>query len=362
MGEESFSLAGNPLYTITGPHRYGNVSAKVSGMKSKLLKERDYIDLASVKNVEAVAEMLLRMDSYKKQLEAAFQHGKPTSEAIEEAANKRLSEVVEKLKLHFKGKDAELYKLFIKRYDILSAKVFFGELIKGRKPEEICPKMVCGTLNKEDWLEIVKSEAPLKAFMRKVFGNSGSNEAGKVSKLDVDMKTLNADNFVKLAEALDTLYLEELKDKAARSKAFQLLLYEADIQRLLLVVKMQSNNAKPDEFKEALDEIKAGLLSKRAFIQAFKDKKRLKELLKLFGIEGKAGENEGQENMAELYHKIKRQVAKQNKHTYSMTYFSIDRTLTFLLLLEEEIKNIKRIVVAKQLGMSKEDVLKSIVV
>ena len=338
----------NPAITIEGPQRYGAVSAKVSALRSEMLREGNYIDMASVKTVEGLVQLLLNT-AYKPFLEPLLSSCNNLPACITKTVNARFSYLIQKLFPFFKGRDAAIYRQFVKRYDIMSAKVALAGKLRGKSFEEVEQSLIFGLLNVEDWKRMLSSERPFSSVAK---------------GLGLDSKYAGIVESAKDKEAAFTRFVGELERsfygavKRGRlyesSLAFSYLMLQLDVSNVLLVARARKEGWSEAELREALHGSETGFLREEELIAAYKDESRLNRLLRPYGMDA-GGEP------VELYKAMQKTLSARKKKLYSMKYFSVDRTLMFFLLMEEEAKNIKKLVLAKELGLSKEAALSGLI-
>ncbi len=120
--------------------KYGYSNARVSAMKSLLLKKEFLQELARVRSVDAVVEMLERTD-YKDNL-VKFSLNYHGSDLVQIASSLHFAGVVEKLGRITPEDDRKAFNVVLTKWDIVNAKTILNAKRIGKRYEDVAPFII----------------------------------------------------------------------------------------------------------------------------------------------------------------------------------------------------------------------------
>ncbi len=334
------------MNTLTGPYFYGFSNAKVSALKGKLFDKHFYSDLVAVANLSSVVE-LLEKTPYKKYLEVLLRERGLSPETIEAAMVNRFSHLIYLLKHYTPEYDEERLRSFLLRYDIISAKIVLGGKLKGNSFEEVKGKLILGNLTLEEWRKIYSSKQPVKVFLYTLF----SYDKAQALLDEIGSEELNNETLITISQWLDGLILREAQNLKGMF-AYKYLAKYVDIQNIIALIKTRKEGKKSSEFLKSIHIF--GTLSKEELSRALKSDAAYKELLKRYGLSEEM-------SLPLIQSSIEKTLSSDKKKLYAQSIFTLDRVFLYLLLLEEELLNVRRIVLGKALSMPKTKIMEVLV-
>ena len=337
------------------PLKYGFLNAKVSALKSFMLKKNDYEILINLESVEEIIERLERT-YYRDFLEelSPFLKG---SELVEGAALRWLAHLYKKLSRYINEEDRDMLELLRNRHEIKNIKLLLSYRITNKPWEEVKHFLIpISDMNK--YRRFYQEESPSRGLRYLELGKEMLSLS--FSKLwqgkEEIMKKLLANPEIYVLASVELFYsymLKNLKAKKAK-KIIEILRKEIDIKNLSLMMRFKSEGKSEQEFFTNI--LAGGMLSLRRLLNAYKNEKEMNALLKDYGVKEQSLSNPSKAEF-EMYHKL----VNEKKRAF-INVLSLEKILGFFFLAEVEVENLKLIARAKEMGIEKERVKSLIIV
>lgn len=344
--------------------KYGYSNARVSAMKSLLLKKQSLYELARVRSIEAVIEMLERT-CYKENLVkfSMHHHG---SELVQIAAALHFADVVNKLRTIIPESDRKVFDIMLTKWDITNAKAILHARKLGKKDEELAPFIIpIGLFNESEVKMLFASTGDFflrfaKTFLGKRIIASKIISSTELEKLFMKFGHLE---ITKLECILDTFYYSlytqsnEFKQKEL-APIVKIFKKEIDLKNTLLFVRLKKHGI-TDKKIAVQYFIKGGTIPSAVFTQISEAKtveqaiREAAKILELPNIPSNAEELETLLNIKFANLKLK---------AFYRSVLSLSTILGFLFLKEEEMHNLRKIAVGKEFGIPDDKINEMLVV
>jgi len=346
--------------------KYGYSNARVRGMKGLLLSSNYLDELIKVPTIPEMAELLQRTH-YKEHI-AALSLKHSGSSLIELAAGRHFVEVVNRVR-HFTPKsDKQILNGLLKRWDLLNLKVVLIAMRSGKSFDEIKDYLFSlGSMSIEDFGKIAKADD--EQLLKVIKSTPIGKELFSLSMKSFSKRMLESfnesikkkDNFAQVQIILGIygyLFAEKALESTNRDvkKILKILRNEIDAKNILIIERIKKykktkydNQSIPKYLisggasKSLIDEI---LLSKDLDTTAKILSKRFKE----FTVKSKS-----ELSLVDLEIAFEKALAYEKSKIFFQSNLSIGVILGFLLLKEEEMNNLRKIAMAKELGFSEAD-------
>lgn len=340
--------------------------ARVSVMKSKLLKKEEYDKLLKMSVNEFIK--FLEETEYKKEIdELAVRH--KGMQLLEIAVNKNLTRTYEKLKRITEEGLNMLIVLYLKRNDLWNIKTILRTIFVKESTafiEDIL--MPVGTLDKEFLLEMAKKSTIKEALEVLVKTKEYKLHANEVLALPMD-NLMEIENWFTRNYYRDVLKIAELlPEEETLFKAF--LVNEIEILNLVTLFKLKREAISSKEIEKYLFHYEYAMFNpKKKIIQRLLQAADMETMFQVLekskfseaAKEGYASFRETSSLIAfetALYKKLLREsILLLHQHP-----LSIDVILGYMFAKSVEVKNLKTVMKGKELGIKEEIIEREIVV
>lgn len=332
--------------------KYGYSYARVSSMKSLLLKKELLQELARMRTVDAIVEMLERT-YYKDNLTklSISRHG---SELVQVAIARHFAQIAEKLMRITPKSDKQILDIMLIKWDIINAKIILQARFLGKKYEDMALFLIpIGSFSDENEAKSLfegKGEALFLKFVKTKLGKQ-IIDSGVVSSTELEKIFLNMDSaaILKLKTILDLFYYSlyeksgifSFHDLEPIGKIFAM---EIDLKNASIIIRFKQHNINdPKVIEKYL--IKGGRKKLNSFapmINAASVQESLKIAAKMFNLKNVPGD------VIELEKALNNTLAAAKLKVFYRSMLSVGTILGFLFLKEEEINNIRKIVIGKE--------------
>ncbi|RME79341.1 MAG: hypothetical protein D6769_02705 [Methanobacteriota archaeon] len=316
--------------TFFAPLTYGFSTTKIAALKAKLLSRSFYDEAIGTRSSDSIISLLSRTE-YGPYLTRLSTHLSGTA-LVSAATQQRFSHLLRLLRKYLPKKDWHLYDAFSLRYEASNAKLVFSSWLKGKTFSDIANKIMPALYSEGRWESIYNSSNPLKVF--------STLPLGKKLKERFRHREVDVGNFIEFSEALDDAVLEEQK-LLKKSRTYEFLVKEIDIGNVLHIREGGDKRKLSREGRHPLSLLKS----------MDKNSSSFKRLLSYYNIE------EG-DSVPLAHMKAERAVYSRLASAFYTSVFSPDRVFMFFLLLEEEEKNLRKLVLSKELSLSREETAK----
>lgn len=360
---------------------YGYANARVRSMRPALLSRRQAEDLLKV-NTSAAAIDYLSRTNYRNDF-AGLPAKATDEERVELALGRNFSRTARKLLEITPKHNRRVLSAFLNRYDIHNMKTIMLGRKLGKGREETQALIVpAGTMSAREIASLVNAKgaddfhAALRgtAFGAKFLTSASMKHISQEqlralfqnpaesAKLDVFLSALDFYYY----EMASAIALGEGKDAQAIAK---LLRSEADAKNIMMVLRLKKQGAERKAIAGLM--VDGGKLS-RATLEKLASAKDAHEVVSLssgFFI-SQTGRDEfaaaeqrfGQDGMLSHFEVVfERSIARRSLHALRRSMMSVGAIVGFLLLKEEEMRNIQKIVRGKALRLPPDKVAEMLV-
>ncbi|MFH2105965.1 MAG: V-type ATPase subunit [Candidatus Micrarchaeota archaeon] len=352
--------------------KYGYSNARVKCMKGLFLKPGFLDELIKVKSIPAMAELLERTN-YKEDLTALSlkYHG---SELIELAARKHFSRVVKKVISFTPRGDKKIVEGLLKRWDLLNLKIILNGVQKGKRFEDMKDKIFpLGLMSVKHFEKI--SNSTVDTFFDAIKSSSFGKEILSVSSQYFNKRMFEAfkdtlkkgDQFTQIQVLLDVYgYMIAEKYLALStmdiSKIRGLLRNEIDAKNILIIERLKTR--KKYDANAIREHLIVGGSLRSQLVNEIINSKNLSTTAVLLSKKFRGFVLPSKDNMSlvDLEVALEKAIAYEKLKVFSNSVLSVGVILGFLLLKEEEIKNLGKIAMAKEFGFSENETKDMLVV
>lgn len=330
---------------------YANARAKA--MKSLLLSQAKMRELASVPNATDIAA-LLEETPYKNELvELASKY--QGTELVERAISKNMERTLAKLFRISPPSGHRVLLSLMRSWEIHNLKVLLAGKSQGRGPEELSQYLVsvgCFTQSILDHLLKANSVEEI------VHGIVGTEYCAVLSPL---LKKYSVSKDVlPLLNALDQYSYESLATVARETTepaVAALIKSYIDSKNISTKVRCLANGFSPAKTRELL--VDGGNLRKETLDSLAKapDLKLVNTMSSSFDLTQAIDEAEKQKSMIPIETSLEKQTARKGSKSIRLAPPSVSSLVSYLLLKETEVSNIRKIVRGKEYGLPREKIM-----
>src|SRR5512143_619929 len=326
--------------------RYGYSNARVRAMKGLLLKSGFLDEMIRVGTVEGMAELLQRT-GYKNELSAASVRYRGSA-LIETAASSNFSRTVRKLvRITPKG-DREALQALLVRYELMNLKTLVHSRSLKKGFDEIRPHLIeVGGMDEADFKRIMKADD--QSFGKEL---RRTPAVRKMLESADDQQMLakafsSADAFMKMEGAVDAhIYL--LMDRAlskASGKEYphirHILRKEIDAKNIMIIERMKKHGISKERIKASL--IRGGTMPQQ-MVERMLEAKDIGAVAQIARPLFPQLELKDAKSLSEIEIAFEKSIAAQKTLAFHRATLSAGVIIGFLLLKEEEINNLRKIV------------------
>ncbi len=371
MALGNFSGFGIPSISLKiRPLEYGYSNARVRGMKGLLLSKDTYDNLLNFETTEEMIEFLQKTHYKTHLLDAAAIY--TGSRVIESASGKHYAAIASKIKKIAPKADKDIIDALLAKWDVINLKLVIVSKRYTKEFSDIQPSIVAaGSLSEDDLKKIynagerdVFNEIRRTRFGRELFSQSAQMNQDMLRSFRKALTSM--DNYSQIQAILDTygyILIEKFLGKYLADgdvrKIYHLLQAEIDVLNLSTIERLKNAGiTNPEKIRSYL--IEGGTL--RADLTALIDSKDLSASLPIFKRKFSGFDLEGVNTVVAFEIAIQKALAAKKLAVFHGTIFSVGTLLGFLLLKEEEMNNLRKIAKGKEFGISKEDLMKSLLI
>jgi V/A-type H+-transporting ATPase subunit C len=365
-------------YLTFKPLVFGYSNARVRAMRTALLSRRQAEDLLKIRSVAGIEEYLMKTP-YREDF-SHMPRGLSEAKRVELAASRNFARTAQKLIRITPKQSLPSLMAFLGRYDIHNLKAILLSKKLGKPPSEIEHLIIqAGSLSFEDLSRLIssKSAASFYEAMRSTkFGLELLNSVSlrHIPKERIRM-AISKPGFEELPvdlllAAMDAYYYElaakfaHMGDKESLEIA-RLLSAEADAKNILSILRLKKSGAGKKEIQmsivkgsgqfsrvqlekliEAKDAAEAARLASDFFASSA-GKEAFEAAEGLFAKDGR---------LSHLEIAFENSIARKSLKLLRRSMLSLGTIIGFLLLKEEEMNNIRKIVRGKQLSLPPEKI------
>ncbi len=352
------------IIPVSRAAKYGYSNARVSAMKSLLLKKEFLSELARVRSVDAVIEQLERT-YYKDDLVklSIHYHG---SELVQIASAFHFAEVVNKLERITPDSDRKAFNVMLTKWDIVNAKTILNARRIGRKYEDVAPFLIpIGSFSEQEVKGLLEGggESVFLKFAKTHLGKRiTSSRVVSSTELEKMFINLGAEEATRIEAVLDAFYYSlysttERLSSPELAPIARVFRKEIDLRNLSIIARLKHHGI-TDEKEISKYFIKGGVRKFPAFapvLAAKGDEETLKAASKMFGLKSVP------QTLSDFEIMLNGTLAQARLDAFYRSVLSVGTILGFLFLKEEEINNIRKIAVGKEFGLPDEKITGTLV-
>lgn len=353
------------------PLQYGYSNARVHGMKGLLLTKDSYENLLNLETTEAMIEFLQRTHYKTYLLDAAAKY--TGSRVIESASGKHYAAIASKLKTIAPKADVEIIDALLAKWDVINLKLVVVSKKHTKNFSEIKPSIVAaGSLTEDDLKKIYEAderdifnELRRTKFGRELFSQSTQRVNPNIIKNF--RKAFTIDNYSQLQAILDTygyVLIENFLGKYLAEKDVRNIyaILQSEIDALNISTIERLKRAGITDLEKVKQYIIDGGTLRKLDIPALVESKELSSSLPIIKRRFSEFNIEGVNTIVDLEIAIQKALAARKLRIFHGTLFSVGTLLGFLLLKETEMNNLRKIAKGKEFGISKEDLMNSLLI
>ncbi len=351
------------VWSVSKAMKYGYSNARVSAMKGLLLKKESLNELVRVDSINAMVEMLERTyykDNFVKL--SMHYHG---SDLVQIATAMHFAEIANKLERIIPESDKEAFRVMLTKWDVINAKTILNAKRIGKKYEEVIPFIIpIGSFTEAEVKELL-GETGETFFLKFTKTNLGKRFISSRIASGIELEKLflhiGSTEVMKLEALLDIFYYSlyssigkfSTKELESIAKMFR---REIDFKNALIIIRLKQHGI--NDIKEIIKYfIKGGIKSFDSFAPLFNAKSE--DILILAG--NHFGLKNTPKNTTELELMLNKKFASAKLNLFYRSILSIGTIISFLFIKEEEIDNLRKIVIGKEFGISDEKIKEMLV-
>ena len=345
---------------LVKPVKMGYSNARVKAMKALLLQKRDIEAIADAKDIEEVFS-LLEKTSYRQDLVSGALAEKTLADQIEIACTKNFSRTLRKiLKLSPPDSRASIMSDF-EKYEIENIKLLLtSKHLKQAKEKTASLVLETGILPKGAMNRLVAAKDVREALASLEGTPYASAIEKNAAKYEGDITLL--------LSSLDEYYYKKMQGLARQFpgeervmlRMLKSVIDAKNISVILRAKKENISNAKIFRFIAAEGNITKDKI--RVAIGAKNIEECLKIFEKQFGLTSAIQEFQKTGSLIPVEIAIEKSIAKRGLHVLRRSVLSVSAIAGFLLLKEEEVNNIRKIIRAKEFNLPMEKLREMLVI
>ncbi len=347
---------------------YGYANARVHGMKGLLLTKTNYEELANVKSIDAMVELLQKTHYKEHLLEATVKYS--DSLLVESASGKHYAAIVKKLRKITPKGDKEIIDALLMKWDVINLKTVIASKKTNSTFQEILPKLIyAGSLSPNVLESIHEAKDILNELKKTDFGRELFAQSIKtvgLERLSKFKKALSkTDEYSQIQAMLDTFsyflmekYLQPYISDPDVRKIFELLRKEIATKNILIIQRLKKSNIKDGNLMEKYL-ISGGSLDPRAKSILTSSTKK-EDVLRVIKKYLPSFNTENIDDLISLEIDLQKALSKEKIKIFHRTILSIGTILGFLLIKEEEMNNLRKIAKAKEFGIDSKEVMNTL--
>ena len=346
--------------------KYGYSNARAKAMKGLVLAPAILEEMIKVRSIHGMIDLLNRTP-YRKEVNdhAIREHG---IKLVEMAIAQRFINMAQRIFKITPKDDQPIVKALLKKWDLVMLQMLINAKRAGKSKEELKPYLMAITPEYRKGLEIIASaEDVFSAFKKTQIGhNIMENSVSSMSK-DMEKRfrkaTAAGDKLGQIEMMLEiyrynhvqTAFADEAPDV---QRVHKILRREIDIRNITTIERLKKKGQEGKAIEEYL--IEGGMLPQRTLkrLLTAKDLQEVLERLKFYWGEITLEE----QTTIGLEIALEKTLAKEKVKAFHRSVLSLGALLSVMLILEEEVHNIRKIAKAKEFGLSEDEVRKTLVV
>lgn len=353
-------IKGGVTLPMLNATKYGYSNARVRAIRSILLKKEFFGELARVRTIDAVIDMLEKT-YYKDNLVklSMYFHG---SDLVQIAASLHFAEIAEKLGRITPESDRKIFNILLTKWDIINAKVILNARRLGKKYEEVRPFIIpIGSFTESDVKSLLEGtgEGVFFKFVQTHLGrkllSSRIISSTELEKLFMTFKTAE---IIKIESVLDLFYYSiAITDVKSLNQITKILKQEIDLKNTSTIIRLKQHGITDRTMIEKYF-IKGGFKQFSAFgnlIDAKGMQESLKIAARLFELK------EAPQSIIALETMLGNKRAAMRVAAFYHSTLSVGVILSFLFLKEEEVNNLRKIAVGKEFNIPDEKIKEMLV-
>ena len=354
------------------PLVYGYSNARARGLKGAMLKKDFFDELLNVRTIDGMVELLQRTYYKNDLIEASIRY--KGSRLIESGCARYYVKVAEKIRKMTPKDDVQVINSFLLKWDLLNLKTILQYKKRAFPFQEIKHRLVpAGSLDFYALSKIYEADEKelVSEIRRTKFGNdlfsqsmqgftpglwknlkSGIRNLDNISQAQT---MLDASSFLLIKAAFDP----HIKSSPDAKSIFKIINKEIDMKNILIVERMKTHGVKEQE-KITSRLMKGGRLNQdllSSLISAT-DLKTSTNVLGNFIHHLKTSEVD---SLVGLEIALEKAITQEKIKIFMKSVFSVGTLIGFLMLMEEEIGNIRKIAKGKEYGISNDKIRNTLV-
>ncbi|MFP3950213.1 MAG: V-type ATPase subunit [Candidatus Micrarchaeia archaeon] len=348
---------------------YGYAATRVRARKALLLQKSFYEDLLNQRTFDGMIGMLERT-YYKKVLTGGvlqdyFTPGQG-SRFIEMAAEIHYKDVVNKVRSFTPEDGLPVLNMLMRKWDILNLRTIISSRRMGKRWDDIYPYLVsAGELSISELKRIAESD-PEKLYVRiratpvgrQILSQSSKGLRGTELEQMFIKAVKNTEVLNQLQIILDASYYNYLEGSIVSSDRDivwikNIVSKEIDLRNIINVLRLKEHGVK--EVSKIEPHLIKGGRARAGYIEELIKTGSYKDVVQLIRPLFKL-EKEEYGSLAELETAMQQQLAKERVRIFYRNPVSIATIVGFLLIKEEEMNNLRKIVRGKDYHLSPEEI------
>ncbi|MBN2122622.1 V-type ATPase subunit [Candidatus Micrarchaeota archaeon] len=342
---------------------YGYSCTRVKARKALILRKQFFEDLLNQRTLDGMTGMLER--TYYKETISRLSSRYSGSELLEMAAEVHYKEVVNKVR-SFSPEDARpVLDMLMRKWDILNLRTIISSKRSKKSWEEIMPYLVSAGELKPALLRklveaepekvygLIKSTSLGRALVAQASSAGGRDFAQMLSKAQGDSAVLN-----ELKALLDASYYNYLEGGIVSSDedapVIRLLVSrEIDLRNVMNVLRLKRNGA--SKFSDVEPYLIRGGKLEKALVQKLLDSKGNADAVKIMRPLFRLEEGE-YPSLSALEAALESSLAKERVRLFYRNPISLSTLVGFLMIKEEEMNNLRKIVRGRDYNLPPEEI------
>ena len=348
-----------PSWTIVRAMRFGYPNARVKAMKQSLLQQRDLDAMADAASIDEVYSMLERT-SYRQDLVDVSLKEKNIADQMELACTRNFSRYLKKVSSVIPKDARQVLAALFEKYEIENIKILLSAKENGQAREKTAQLILeTGLLSKAIHSRMLDAK-DLKAAISPL---EGTVYASVIEKSHSGEKSLPT-----ILSALDSYYFGKMGGIASNFPREEkiilgLLRSQIDYRNISMILRSKTGGIPDEKIQEFL--IPGGNISREKLKQAVAEKTAEAAAHVFeddFNLEAAIDAYKKTGSLIPVEIELEKGYAKKGLSVLRRSILSIGAIVGFLLIKEEEVSNIRKIIRAKEFGLSNEKIREMLVV
>ncbi len=338
--------------------KYGYSNARAKAMKSLLLKKEFVLELVRMRTPSEVIERLER--TYYKDALVKLSMNYHSSDLVQVAGIVHFAKVVAKLGAVMPEGDRPVFNSLLAKWDIMNAKTLLNARRAGESYLKVAPFLIpIGSFHEKEAKAIVegKSGEIFKLFIKSHLGKRIlSSKVARAVEIEALFNRMDTSDIIKLETILDSFYYQLHRSAEFSSPELRpmvrMLRKEIDLKNATVIARLKKHGI--TDARAILKYIfKNGIKTPdifRQIIDAKGDSDTLKRIAEVFEFKTVPS------SIWELELIVGKKLATERHRAFYGSVLSAGPVLGFLFLIEEEMNNLRKIMVGKEFGVSSDKI------